>query len=83
MRLHRSQHDGAQAYFPQCLSSSLDWPNLQGMDSVLKKIMEAPLLMTDCEPETTLSASQAVVSFRTSEYLQVMRKPSTEDTEPP
>lgn len=83
MRLRRSQHDGAQAYFPQCLSSSPDWPNLQaGMDSVLKKIMEAPLLTTDYEPETTLSASQAV-SFRTSEYLQVMRKPSTEGREPP
>lgn len=52
------------------------------MDSVLKKIMEAPLLTTDYEPETTLSASQAV-SFRTSEYLQVMRKPSTEGREPP
>ena len=30
------------------LSSSPDWPNLQaGMDSVLKKIMETPLLTTD------------------------------------
>lgn len=38
------------------------------MDRVLKKIMEAPLLMTDYEPETTPSASQAD-SFKTSDYL--------------